>query len=334
MKKFKSFLRVLWVIIALFALVCCLFGFWFQLTSNTVFFIIIALLWSLLGLFGLIYEWKKTWLARFVLISMFVCFGLWWSTITPSLHRDWAPELQHTVQAEINYEDPQRAIIKNIRDFDWISRDKAKENWINKSYNINDIIGMDIYLSYWMGPYIAHTLVGFTFLDGQNLVFSAEIRREKKERFSAVGGFFKQFELAMIAATEEDIIKLRTDIRGENVYRYSLLVPPKKMQELFINYLKMGNELSQQAEFYNTLTTNCTTVVFDMARILDPGIPLDWRILFSGQLPSYLYNHQLIETNEPLKEIVNNAYITPKNTLPRDQYSRAIRDLPLSVNPH
>ena len=167
--------------------------------------------------------------------------------------------------------------------------------------------------------------MGFTFKDGRHLVFSAEIRRTKEQSFSAIGGFFKEFELIMIAAPEEDIIKLRTDIRHENVYRYPINVGKEKIKNLFLNYLETADKLAHQARFYNTLTANCTTVVFDMARILDPGIPLDWRILFSGQLPSYLYDLKVVNTEKSLKELVDEAHIKPQINGRRDQYSVDIR---------
>ncbi|MHC5307576.1 Lnb N-terminal periplasmic domain-containing protein [Bartonella sp. LJL80] len=321
----RNFLRVIWTFLAFLGLLWCLFGFWYQLPGGKTAFIIVAVLWSAAGVYGLINEWRKAWTSRILLILMFCGFAVWWATIRPSLERDWAPELAHTVSGSIDRNSPDTVYLVNIRDFDWITTETAHEKWISGTYDANAIVGMDIYLSYWMGPYIAHTLVGFTFSDGRHLVFSAEIRREKGESFSAIGGFFKQFELAMIAATEEDIIKLRTDIRKENVYRYPLKVEKEKMRELFLTYVTTANALADKAHFYNTLTANCTTVVFDMARILDPGIPLDWRILFSGQLPAYLYNHKMIDTQKPLEQTVQDARIAPQNDVPRIDYSRAIR---------
>ena len=322
---FGQIARAIWLIFAFFMLVWSLFAFFYQLPFNMAGFVLVAVLWLVVGIYALLLEFKNPWKSRILLALMFIGVVIWWSSIKPTLHRDWAPELARSVEATFDPINPDIVHLQNIRNFDWIAPYEGKENWENGTYNVDDLVGLDVYLSYWMGPYIAHTLVGFTFKDGRHLVFSAEIRRTKEQSFSAIGGFFKEFELIMIAAPEEDIIKLRTDIRHENVYRYPIRVGKEKIKNLFLNYLETADKLAHQARFYNTVTANCTTVVFDMARILDPGIPLDWRILFSGQLPSYLYDLKVVNTEKSLKELVDEAHIKPQINGRRDQYSVDIR---------
>ena len=322
---FGQIARAIWLIFAFFMLVWSLFAFFYQLPFNMAGFVLVAVLWLVVGIYALLLEFKNPWKSRILLALMFIGVVIWWSSIKPTLHRDWAPELARSVEATFDPINPDIVHLQNIRNFEWIAPYEGKENWENGTYNVDDLVGLDVYLSYWMGPYIAHTLVGFTFKDGRHLVFSAEIRRTKEQSFSAIGGFFKEFELIMIAAPEEDIIKLRTDIRHENVYRYPINVRQKKIKELFVNYLETADKLAHKARFYNTVTANCTTVVFDMARILDPGIPLDWRILFSGQLPSYLYDLKVVNTEKSLKELVDEAHIEPQIKGRRDQYSVDIR---------
>ncbi|WP_295735699.1 DUF4105 domain-containing protein [uncultured Bartonella sp.] len=322
---FGQITRAIWIILAFLMLVWSLFAFFYQLPFNMAGFVLVAVLWLVVGIYALQLEFKAPWKSRILLALMFIGVIIWWSSIRPTLHRDWAPELSRSVEATFDPINPDIVHLQNIRNFEWIAPYEGKENWENGTYNVNDLVGLDVYLSYWMGPYIAHTLVGFTFKDGRHLVFSAEIRRTKEQSFSAIGGFFKEFELIMIAAPEEDIIKLRTDIRHENVYRYPINVRQEKIKDLFLNYLETADKLAHQARFYNTVTANCTTVVFDMARILDPGIPLDWRILFSGQLPSYLYDLKVVNTEKSLKELVDEAHIEPQINGRRDQYSVDIR---------
>ena len=317
--------RCIWIVGACVLSIWFLMAFWFQLPFGKTGFMIVAVLWVIFAVIGLYNEWRNRWLGRTILLVMFIGGAIWWSAIKPTLDRDWAPELARTVTGEFDPHHRNIVTIRNIRDFDWVTPYQGKPAWKDETYNIDDIIGLDVYLSYWMGPYIAHTLVGFTFKDGRHLVFSAEIRRTKQQSFSAIGGFFKEFELIMIAAPEEDIIKLRTDIRHEDVYRYSINVAQDKMRQLFASYLETANELARKPRFYNTITANCTTVVFDMARILDPRLPLDWRILFSGQLPSYFYDLKVVTTQKTLPVLVDEARIVPQNNGLRSRYSIEIR---------
>ena len=181
-----------------------------------------------------------------------------------------------------------------MRDFAWKSPIEADARWVQQQYDLSTLTETDLVLSYWGIDAIAHTLISFGFSDGRRVVFSVEIRRERGEEFSSIAGFFKVYELALVAAEERDILYLRTNVRGEDTYLYPLKIPQKAMRDLFISYIETGNRLAREPAFYNTLTANCTTVIFDLARLIAPGIPLDWRILLSGYLPSYLAEQQVL----------------------------------------
>lgn len=300
------------------------FAMWYQLPFGTAVRQSIIFFWVMLVLLIIIgerhfYCWRKRLL--FGLLALII-LG-WWSTIRPSLDRIWAPDVSRTVTGKI---DGNIVKLSNVRDFEWHTTEEATEIWKEETYDLGKITSVDVYLSYWASPAIAHTLLSFGFEDGRHVVFSGEIRREHHEVFSSVGGFFREFELAMIAAEERDIIYLRTNIRKEDVYRYRVQLPPDAARELFLSYVEMGNELAAKPEFYNTLTTNCTTMIFNMARLLDPGLPFDYRILLSGYLPGYLYDHQWIEQNGTLEEVEKRASIDAKGQAGgREGYSQRIR---------
>ncbi|MDR6955275.1 hypothetical protein J2X65_004654 [Ancylobacter sp. 3268] len=246
------------------------------------------------------------WLIALATLGM---VGLWWSTILPSNQRDWAPDVAHGVTATVAGDN---VTLHNVRNFDWRSESEASERWEERRYRLDQITGVDLFSSVWSNPAIAHTLIGFSFADGQRVVFSAEIRRERGEAFSEIGGFFKQFELVLIAADERDIIRLRTNERRETVSLFPLQLTPGQSRALFLSFAALGNELARRPRFYQTVTTNCTTVIYRLARLIAPGVPFDWRILLSGYLPGYLYQQHLIATDDPLAEIERRAVITPR----------------------
>ena len=83
-----------------------------------------------------------------------------------------------------------------------------------------------------MGETIAHTIVSFGFDDGSRLAFSIETRKESRESYSSIAGFFQQYELSIIAADERDVVRVRSNIRGGDVRIYRLRMTPENAQLL------------------------------------------------------------------------------------------------------
>lgn len=259
----------------------------------------------------------------------FLVLVVWWSSIAPSNDREWAPDVARMSYGEVN---GSVVTLHNVRDFNWRSETDFDEHWISQDYDLQTLKSVDMFLSYWMGPVIAHTLVSFGFEDGRHVVFSVEIRKEKHEAFSAIGGFFKEFELSLIAATEQDIVRTRSNARGEDVYMYSVELAKPAMQALFLSYVEQGQQLQTTPRFYNTLTANCTTIVYDMVSRIVDGIPWDWRVLASGYLAEYVYGLNALAPGHSFQELKQLGYINPRALSQQEEqdFSALIRqDLPL-----
>ena len=185
------------------------------------------------------------------------------------------------------------------------------EHWEERTYDLSKLRSLDLFLVYWMGPSIAHTIMSFGFDDGRYLDFSIELRRTRNDQYSAVAGFFKTHELVYIGADERDLMTLRK-ARHEQIQLYRLRTPPERARALLVEYIKQANDLAAHPRFYNTLTTNCTTTIFDMMQIVTSSIPFDWRIILTGHLPSYLYEHDAVDTRIPLEELRQRADVTSR----------------------
>ncbi|AKU49579.1 DUF4105 domain-containing protein [Xanthomonas arboricola] len=231
---------------------------------------------------------RENWALVGIFSAAFAVLAVSWWMMQPSQDRDWADDVAQRLQPEVH---GNIVTLHNVRNFDWHSETDYQPRWETRQYDLDRLVSADLALSYWMGPAIAHTLVSFGFDDGSHVVFSLEIRKERDESFSALGGFFRSFEETLVAADERDILRVRTNVRGEDMYLYRLAIPKAGLRRMFMGYVGMANDLNRAPAFYNTLTSNCTTIVFALARQLQPTLPLDHRLLLSGYADEYAYDH-------------------------------------------
>ncbi len=251
----------------------------------------------------------RRWLALAVYAAAFALFLAWWATITPTNDRNWTPDVARAVTATI---DGDRLVVENVRNFAWRSDTDFDQRWEQRTYNLSHLTDVDLIMSYWAGGAIAHTIVSFGFADGARLAFSIETRKESGESYSPVAGFFKQYELALIAADERDVVRVRSNIRGEDVRIYRLRMTPANARVLMREYVDTANDLARTPRFYNTLTSNCTTLVFGMVRVIHPGVPLDARVLLSGYLPNYAYDLGATDTTMSFERLRDLSKIRDK----------------------
>ena len=254
----------------------------------------------------------------------FACLLIWWQRIAPSNERNWADDVAQMTTGSI---EGNRVILRNVRNFDWRSTADYTQRWETRTFDLDRLNCVDMIMSYWSGSSIAHMLVSFGFGEGCHVVFSVEVRRERDETFSEIGGFFKQFELSVIAADERDVVRLRTNVRGEDDYLYRLQMPVKDMRALLIGYIGEANALVESPRFYNTVTVNCTTLVYHMMKRIAGSLPLDYRLLLSGHLPEYVYPVGGLDRRYGLEELRNRGRITDRARLSdrSDSFSADIR---------
>ena len=228
LKRGLSFvLQVLLVLAVLCSGVWASMALWFQLSASAWLSITIITGWWLLSI-AVLTGWftrhssthRAFGFAGVYAVCWLILLG-WWHTIQPQQDKPWAPDVARQLQVE---QAGNLVTLHHVRNFDWRSPTDFTSRWETRHYHLNKLSSLDVITSYWMGPKIAHVLLSFGFCDGQYVSFSIETRREQHEAFSTFGGFFRKFELSLIAADERDIIYTRTNIRREQVYLYRMQV--------------------------------------------------------------------------------------------------------------
>jgi hypothetical protein len=323
-----------WMLYVLIVLVMVLFGgwgalaLWYQFPGGAALRWIASMLWTLGVVVALVLCLsRRSGLPIGVFALAFLLLLAWWGTIKPSNHRDWADDVARSLTGSV---DGDRVTLYNVRDFNWRSNEDYDARWETRSYDLDHLSSADLVLSSWGMPGIVHALISFGFDDGSHAVFSVEIRRQRHQSFSSIGGFFKDFERTIVAADEKDVIRLRTNVRGETDHLYRLQMDKPAMRALFLSYVKQANELAVQPAYYNTVTSNCVTIVYGMAKQIDPGLPYHYSLLLTAYLPEYLYQIGALDKGYPLEVLKERGDITARARAagPGDDFSKAIRTPP------
>lgn len=272
-------------------------------------------------------RWR--WRAMGSYFAVLVVLGVWWRGIEPSNERDWLADVAELPHATIEGD---MITVHNIRNFAYRSETDYTPAWYDKRFDLRKLQGVDLVAVYWMGPAIAHIFLSFDFGAGDHLAVSIETRKEKGEGYSTLKGFFRQYELYYVVADERDVIRLRTNYRHnppEDVYVYRLQGDLDNARRLFLEYMHRINALHERPEFYNTLTTNCTTTIWMNTRVNATHLPFDWKILASGYLPEFLYEQQRLNTGGlPFAELQQRVHVNARAQAADSaaDFSRRIRE--------
>ena len=202
--------------------------------------------------------------------------------------------------------------VHNIRNCDYRTETDFDVRHYDKTFDLQKIRTVDLYMVYWGAPYMAHTMMSFGFEGGDYLCFSIETRKTKGQDYSAIKGLFRQFTLISVVADERDLVRLRTNYRkGEEVYLYRLRNTPEQARRFLLDYLRRLNRLRKQPEWYNAVTDNCTTGI-RVQRTAADRAPWDWRMLANGYGDELLYERGMIATNFPLAELKQRCHINER----------------------
>lgn len=267
----------------------------------------------------------------------FVAVLTWWNGLQPSNTRDWIPDV-----AELPHVDRQGDVLTfhNVRNFSYGKTDADfTPHWDTRQVDLRKLKNVDLFMSFWGPTLYAHTIMSWEFEGAPPIAVSIETRKERGEEYSAVLGFFRQYELYYVVADERDVIGVRTNYRGERVRLFHLNMPPDKARALLLQYVDSINALHAKPAWYNAFTTNCTTTILQNARHLAPiRNPFDWRILANGYLDERLYELGTIDNAMPLTDLRVASDITEKAQAAgmAADFSRRIRvgvpDLPKSAS--
>lgn len=241
---------------------------------------------------------------------------------------DWLPEVAQVADFDI---DGDRVTVSGIRNFRYRTSDAdATESWEERTYDLERLRTVDLFFSYWGPALICHNFVSFGFErdDGSmdHVAVSIEVRKRRGQEYSAVGGLFRQFPLVYVWADERDVVRVRTNFRGERVHRYRVTASRENARILFERYAIDTMQLAHSPRWYNAVTQNCGIDILRTA--WGQGVPLfpSPALLLNGTWERQAWDEGRTAPDLPFDELVRMADITEdaKAAAPRE-FGAAIR---------
>ena len=267
-----------------------------------------------------------TWTAV-VAVTVAVSVGVVVGQRQPSAQRDWNEDQARMPAVRV---EGRQVTIDNVRNFRYTAEDRWIPGWDRRSYDLDSLTAawfvVEPFGGAFRGP--AHTFVTFGFGDTTFVGISVEIRKERGESFSALKGALRSYELMYVIGDERDLVQLRTNQRHDSVYLYPVRAPREKLQALFVAMALRADALGRQPEFYNTVTSNCTTNLVSHVNALVPGrIPPTWATLLPGYADEVAARLDLLDTELPIAQARARYLINARAAAAsgRDDFSQRIR---------
>jgi len=250
---------------------------------------------------------------------------VWWLLIPPSNNRDWQRDVALLPGAQRH---GNQLTVYNIRNCDYRTEKDYDVRHYDRTFDLDQLRSVDLFLVRWGSPHIAHTMFSFGFEGDQYLCVSIETRKERGEAYSTVKGFFRQYELTYVVADEHDLVKLRTNYRGEQVHLYRLQTDMQTARAVLLDYFATINSLRDRPEWYNALTSNCTTNIRGHTLPYTGIRPWNWRLLLNGHLDELIYEHGDVDRSLPLAELNARSLINDRARAAGNaaDFSRRIRE--------
>jgi hypothetical protein len=266
--------------------------------------LVLAVGFALFGAWALFMARKPA--PRWAFAGLFLGVVAWFATIQPTFDRPWRQEVAVMPRAVI---DGNRVRISGYRYFEYRSRDDFTVRHEEREYDLDHITGLDFYVSYWkIGP-VGHTFVSFLFDNAPPLCISIETRPEVGEGFAPIASLFKQFELIYVVGDENDLVRVRTHHRNEEVFLYHIKTTPDAARRLLMVYLERINELAERPEWYHLLKNSCTINIVRYANAAGRIGSFHIGHLLNGWIDRYLYAAGVIDTSLPFAELRERAHI-------------------------
>lgn len=212
--------------------------------------------------------------------------------------RHFAPMHAHASRAKRIT--PEMWHVDYIRDFVYHEGTPPEERWISRNVTLSAATTAHFYVLPLeqfgrMGRFFAHTCLGFSFVDGTNLLYSIEARQPAGKDYDPR----TRSENIRIFSTLDYFVGFRHVVRKRGFFRYPFTVPEETVSRLLGACLADAEEFENRHEYYHPITTQCTTrTLITMNRALETPVPWHPYWHLTRLTDRLLHAHSLIDLSK------------------------------------
>jgi len=126
-------------------------------------------------------------------------------------------------------------------------------------------------------------------------IMSASRSKHERKRRELLSdqGILSAIRVTYVVADERTWRVCAQNFRDEQVYLYRLNTPPDVIRKVFLDYLEQVNHLKKKPEWYNALTSNCTSNIRGHTKPYAARSPWSWKLIINGYLDEMVYDQRL-----------------------------------------
>jgi hypothetical protein len=202
--------------------------------------------------------------------------------------------------------------IENIRDFRFPTRneDAPQKHLIDREFPISLIETSWIAIIPFR-PHFAHLITSFGLTDGTYIAISIEIRYPEGEPYTLWKTFVPHYWLSYVIATEDDVFRIRTDVRvNEPVHLYRLMFTPEESQKLFGDMVTRAQVVNHtKPERFNSAMNSCTSnVLRHLKHATNRPLPYSRSHYFTDRLDPYLAQHGYLSLEDRYSSLIRTKH--------------------------
>ena len=281
---------------------------------------LLVLVWLATVSYLLIY-WQPSWQPCMAIGGAFGIFLFWWFRQKPSLERNWAPN-----HALLSHIDMQGDVIQidHVRNTVYCTLDDYTPCYEERTLHKSQLRGADVLISFWGSPWMCHPILIFDFGEDGRICFSIEVRYRVEQQYNLLSSLYRQQELIYIICDERDAILKRTRYdQGQDCYLYRFQADRDELWQFFKEYADGINSLSIKPRWYNGLTANCTTTIYNQRQ---HAMAWNWRLMFNGKLDLSLYLHRRLDQHLPFADLKRQSRVNDiANRAPDGDFGDTLR---------